>query len=322
MKRLTIILLFGGLLAFVGCVPAKKYNELLEKQNACSEELNQVKAAALDFESKYKDVEAKHQMLVADVDQLRKDTTHLGNDLRFSQHQYKGVVKQMEEYENQINHLKKQGKVETGNLQGEIDAKTEEILRRQSQLDEMENDLRAKQSLLSEKEKRINELEEIINRKDRAIADIKGRIIEALKPYADKGLSIEEKDGKIYVRLEAKLLFNTGSIEVEPNGKKALVDLAQTLENEKDIDIVVEGHTDTDAIKSPIHPVNNWELSVLRATSVVDIMLKNSKMDPRMLTAAGRSEFFPVDTNDKSKNRRIEIIVSPNLKSLFDLISK
>jgi chemotaxis protein MotB len=124
------------------------------------------------------------------------------------------------------------------------------------------------------------------------------------------------------VSLEAKLLFKTGSTFVEEEGKKALVELAKVLEHEKDIEIIVEGHTDTDKLASSTSPKNNWELSVLRSTSVVEIMTSNSKMNPAQLMAAGRSEFHPVDSQDKAKNRRIEIIISPNLNELFEIINK
>ncbi|NBP28762.1 MAG: hypothetical protein EBV23_04160 [Flavobacteriia bacterium] len=133
---------------------------------------------------------------------------------------------------------------------------------------------------------------------------------------------LEQKNGKIYVSMEAKLLFKSGSIVVESEGKKALQQIGKALENEKDLEIVVEGHTDTDKLNSASFPRNNWELSVLRATSVVEILLANSKMNPAKLIAAGRSEFQPVDPADKAKNRRIEIIISPNLDELFDIISK
>lgn len=322
MKLYKTSLLFTSSLFLFSCVSTKKYNDLLDKQKASIEELERYQSEALEFRSKFADCEVESNRLKGDITQLIKDTTQLGNDLRYTKKQYANLVEQVNLYEKQLNDLRHQGRIETGNLQSEIDAKTQEIIRRQSQLEDLENDLRAKQSLLAEKEQRINELEEIINRKDKAIADIKGRIVNALKPYEEKGLTIEEKNGKIYVSLEAKLLFATGSTKVEDEGKAALVDLAKTLENETDIDIVVEGHTDTDVIRSSVYPRNNWELSVLRSTAVVEIMLNNSSMNPQMLTAAGRSEFFPVDVNDKAKNRRIEIIVSPDLKALFELISK
>jgi chemotaxis protein MotB len=161
-----------------------------------------------------------------------------------------------------------------------------------------------------------------MQRKDDAIKQLKTKVSNALKGFENKGLTVVEKNGEIYVSLEAKLLFASGSTVVETEGKKALVDLAKVLESEKDLEIVVEGHTDTDKLASASHPKSNWELSVLRATAVVEIMTANSKMSPAQLMAAGRGEFHPVDVKDKAKNRRIEIIISPNLEELFKMISQ
>lgn len=162
----------------------------------------------------------------------------------------------------------------------------------------------------------------MMQRKDEAVRILKNKVSDALLGYKNRGLTVQERNGKIYVSLDAKLLFKTGSTLVEPEGRKAILDLTKVLENEKELEIIVEGHTDSDKMSSSIHPKNNWELSVLRATSVVDIMTSNMQVNPTILMAAGRSEFHPIDLNDKAKNRRIEIIISPNLNPLFELISK
>jgi chemotaxis protein MotB len=161
----------------------------------------------------------------------------------------------------------------------------------------------------------------MIQRKDEATKLLRQKVANALKGFINQGLSVQQKNGKIYVSLEAKLLFASGSTTVEPNGKKALIDLAKVLEREKEVEIIVEGHTDTDKLVSPTHPKTNWELSVLRATSVVNIMISESELNPAQLMAAGRSEFHPLDPADKAKNRRIEIIISPNLSELFEIIT-
>jgi chemotaxis protein MotB len=320
MKKIVLIsCIFAGLTA---CVSTKKYNDLAAKEKACNEELEKYKSSAITFESQFKDCDTRLGLLQAEAKDLRNDTTSLGENLRAAQAKCNNLTNQISEFEKQIEEAKKRNKATTTSLQSELDAKSEELRRKQEMLQDLENELKQKQQLLAAREAKVNELEEMINRKDRALSDIKNRVLNALKPYEDKGLTVEEKDGKIYVRLEAKLLFKSGSTVVDGSGSQALIDLAKVLENEKDIEIIVEGHTDTDKITSTITPKNNWELSVLRATSVIDIMLKNSKMNPKMLQAAGRSEYFPVDQTDKSKNRRIEIIVAPNLKALFDLISK
>jgi flagellar motor protein MotB len=140
-------------------------------------------------------------------------------------------------------------------------------------------------------------------------------MVEGAQNFGDQSV-----DNIVY-NLKIKLLFKSGSTFVEPEGRDALIQLGQVLESEKDLEIVVEGHTDTDKLSSPNSPKNNWELSVLRATSVVEILLANSTMSPAQIMAAGRSEFHPVDVNDKAKNRRIEVIISPNLNELFEIIS-
>jgi chemotaxis protein MotB len=149
---------------------------------------------------------------------------------------------------------------------------------------------------------------------------LKNKLQNALLGFKDMGLSVTEKDGKVYVSMEAQLLFATGSTVVDPKGKKALVDIAKAIENETDMEVLVEGHTDTDKLNAPAYPKDNWDLSVLRATEVVKIILANSKVQPQILSAAGRSEFHPVDALDKSKNRRIEIILQPKLDELYKLI--
>lgn len=232
------------------------------------------------------------------------------------------MVAQNEAYEQKMDQMRLKGAKESANYQKDIDAKNQELQRKEDALKAIEAELINKEKLLVEREERVNELEELLQRKDEALKALKEKVTEALKGFENKGLTVVEKDGKIYVSLEAKLLFPSGSTSVESEGKKALIDLAKVLENEKDMEIIVEGHTDTDKLSSANHPKNNWELSVLRATSVIDIMTANSKINPAQLMAAGRSEYHPVDVNNKAKNRRIEIIISPNLNELFKILEK
>jgi chemotaxis protein MotB len=149
---------------------------------------------------------------------------------------------------------------------------------------------------------------------------LRQKVANALKGFEGKGLTVTQRDGKVYVSMEAKLLFASGSTKVEPNGVNALKDLGKAIENEADMEIIVEGHTDTDKLSSANIPRDNWELSVLRATEVVKILTSNSNISPKLLSASGRSEYYPVDPADKAKNRRIEIILQPKLDELYDLI--
>lgn len=302
------------------CVPAKKYNELLEREKVCSEELNKYKASSIENEGKAKDLQVMADQFRKDIISLKKDTLELGSNLRFLQAQYDLQVAQNEAYEQKLDQMRMKGAKESANYQADIEAKNQELQRKEDALKVLESELVAKEKLLIEREERVTELEEMIKRKDDAMKQLKTRVSAALKGFENKGLTIIEKNGKIYVSLEAKLLFASGSTTVETEGKKALVDLAKVLENEKDLEIIVEGHTDTDKLATTAHPKNNWELSVLRSTAVVEIMIANSKMNPMQLMAAGRGEYHPVDVKDKAKNRRIEVIISPNLNELYKIL--
>jgi chemotaxis protein MotB len=316
-----LLFLFCALICFA-CVPAKKYNELVEKEKLCSDELAKYKASSLTFEGQASDYLAKYNVLTKEVATLKADTLKLGQQFRLLQVEYSKITLQSLALEKAFDNSRKSGEKTTAGLQMDLEAKNLELQRKQDVLFTLEKDLVQKEDLLAEREARVNELEEIISRKDQAQKELKNRVQKALVGFESQGLSVLQEKGKIYVSLEAKLLFASGSTNVEPEGKKALIELAKVLQNEKDLEVIVEGHTDTDNLNSASSPKNNWELSVLRSTSVVQIMLANSTMDPTKLMPAGRSEYLPVDQKDKSKNRRIEIIISPNLNELFDIISK
>jgi len=318
LRYLSIISL---VLTFTACVPAKKYQELLEKEKQCSEELEKYKNSALTNEGKAKDLQTKFDIASKEASTLKKDTSDLGNKYRLLETEYDEQSVQLKAMEQAFDRLRIAGAKETATLQAELEAKSLELQRKEEALMQLENELKAKQALLAEREQRVNELEEMIRRKDEAAQQLKTRVANALKGFENQGLSVVYKNGKIYVSMEAKLLFASGSTVVEPQGKNALIELAKVLENEKELEIIVEGHTDTDKLNSASSPKNNWELSVLRSTSVIEIMLNSSKMDPSHIMAAGRSEFHPLDPANKAKNRRIEVIISPNLSELYDIIS-
>lgn len=319
MKAVVSVALISIILS--GCVPAKKYNELLDKEKACAEELAKFKSSSLDYEAKSKTLEARVETMTSEVDALKSDTSDLGHRYRSLQAQYDKVTGSSRALEKELDKIKDRDAREVARMQADLEAKIIETQRKEDALMALEKELSNKQRLLEDREARVRELEEVIARKDQAVKELKQKVAQALRGFADKGLTVEERDGKIYVSLEAKLLFASGSTLVEPEGKSAIVQLAKAIESETDLEIIVEGHTDTDALSSKSHPKDNWELSVLRATSVVNIMTANSTINPMILTAAGRSEYHPVDEFDKAKNRRIEVIISPNLDELFKIIS-
>ena len=275
----------------------------------------------MDYESKAKEYQVLYDVLTKDMNKIKKDTSILGARFRDLQREHKILLSSQEALEKSFETYKSMGSKETSALQKQLEAKTIEVQRKSDALLDLEAELKSKQKLLEEREQRVNELEEMLQRQEASLKALKDKVAAALIGFENKGLKVEQKNGKIYVSLEAKLLFKSGSTVVEQEGKNALVEIGKALENEKELEIVVEGHTDSDKLNSASMPRNNWELSVLRATAVVEILISNSRMSPSQIMAAGRGEFHPIDPNDKAKNRRIEVIISPNLDALFEIIS-
>jgi len=313
MRIIGAIILFS--IGVASCVPAKKYNELLEKEQQCSEELEKYKSDAFNFGSQVGELRAENAVLMKSLSELKADTTKLAHEYRVLRAKYDDLAALNESLETSYNKLRLMGASEVAQLKAQLEKDAIELQKKEDQLLEREKKIKAQEGKLAE-------LNAIIKKQEDASRILKDKVAAALKNFTNQGLTVVEKDGKIYVNMEAKLLFKSGSTEVEPEGKKALIELAKVLQDESDLEIIVEGHTDTDAMHSSSHPSNNWELSVLRSTSVISIMTANSKMVPAHIMAAGRSEFHPVDPANKAKNRRIEIIISPDLDALYELIKE
>lgn len=186
------------------------------------------------------------------------------------------------------------------------------------------DELDAKEKLLSDREKTLTEMRKIIERQDSITSRLNNILRNALLGFNSDELSVEIKNGKVYVSMSDKLLFKSGSSAVEDKGKEALKVLAGVLEKNPDIDILVEGHTDNVPIKTPVYK-DNWDLSVARATSIVRILTSDYKITPTRLTASGKGEFFPKSENEtpegRAKNRRTEVILSPKLDELMKLLN-
>jgi chemotaxis protein MotB len=321
---------FLALIALIiqSCVPARKFEEVAEKQEICATELKSLKTLRTELETENTELQSSNDQLNSSINRLRKDTTLLGKSLRMKEKQYDKIDVLNQRIQDQLAILQKGQSLEKKRLLADLEKRKVDLLLLEDKLREFEMDLNAKEIELAEisselvkREKRVNELEAIIASKDAVVKALKDKVAKALLGFKDKGLSVEEKDGKVYVSMDAKLLFASGSTKVDEQGVKALKELAKVLEDQQDLEILVEGHTDTDKMNSTSHPSDNWELSVLRATSVVKIMLKNSQMSPKTISAAGRGEFLPVDKDNKAKNRRIEVVLIPKLDELFEIIN-
>ncbi len=192
-----------------------------------------------------------------------------------------------------------------------------------SQLNKLSADLGSNQAKLQQREARLRELESILRRQDSMLNLLHNSVKNALLGFSPDELTVEMKNGKVYVSLSDKLLFKSGDATVEAKGREALKKLAEVLNKSADISIAIEGHTDNVPIKTAIYK-DNWDLSAARATNVVRLLTDEYKMDAKRLTAAGKGEFSPVADNStvegKAKNRRTEIVLSPKLDELMKMI--
>ncbi len=177
---------------------------------------------------------------------------------------------------------------------------------------------------LQSRSERVNQLEQMIQNQKQALDELKERLSDALLNFEGKGLTVEQRNGKVYVSMENKLLFKSGRWDIEPEGKKALKELATVLEVNPDIAILIEGHTDNVPFSPKGQLESNWDLSTKRATAVVNILLENDNILAENLTAAGRSEFVPIAPNSSAEgraaNRRIEVVLSPSLDEITSLL--
>lgn len=305
--------LFG--LLFVSCVPERKYKEADQRAKAMQMEADAANKKALDAQTSMDEMTGTLSGLNKRVGELERDTTVLGNSLRKMTVQYDKINTLNDELLSKYNALLAGNSSENRKLLTDLEAM-------RLDLQNKEDSVNALGKRMGEKQAALTALQAEIDAKDAAMKDLKDRVSQALSGFEGKGLTVEHRNGRIYVSMDNKLLFPSGSAAVDTKGREAIGKLAKAIENEKDLSILVEGHTDTDKIAAGSAYKDNWDLSVARATSVVRIMQESSKTDPVRITAAGRGEYVPVDPNDKSKNRRIEVVLIPDLKELYKLVKE
>lgn len=325
------IIIFTSLFVAFACVPARLLEESKAKQKACETDLASVKKSAQDNEAKL--AELKEQFVRYDKENanLKRDTSLTGSSYRNLTSKYDKLDQLNNQLMDRLNKLLTGSANDNAKLSGDLQLTQEQLLKKQDELKALETklnqqktDLDALNVALKSREARVNELEDILKRKDQAAADLKKKLSDALLGFENKGLTITQKNGKVYVSMDESLLFASGKTNVEARGVEALKNVAKVLEQNTDINVMVEGHTDDVPMKGAGEIKDNWDLSVIRATSVTKIMLSAAKIDAQRITAAGRGEFFPLDASKtpeaRKKNRRTEIILTPKLDELLKVL--
>lgn len=312
-KKIALVAFLS--LTLSSCVSKKVYQELEGKYNNLRE-------SNLDLLKEKDDLIASNTALSTEISDLKSKIIEVENQKAGLQNQVTSLQSKVKNLEESYNVLSNQSSKQLAEqakknqeLLKELEAKELKLASESSRLEKLQKELK-------QRSEQIDELQSLIDAKEAQMQQLKDAISSALHNFEGKGLTVVHKNGKIYVSMENKLLFGSGSWAVGTEGKKAVEQLASVLSQNKDINVLIEGHTD-DVPYTGTTVIDNWDLSVKRATAIVRI-LEDKGVKPQQITAAGRSEFVPVDSNKtsegKAKNRRIEIILAPNLDQISKLL--
>ncbi len=330
MKNLLIMFVLIGLL-IGGCVPPQRFKEVSSKSNKLEGERDQLMTENEQLTVENTEMKAKMEMVESDLARVTEDSIKHSRELEKVKNDYSQLLRKYDDLESSHDALLQGNARETRRLLNELQTAQEDLEKKESKLRELETTVSAERQDLTKlrleleaRNAKLAEMEKILNLKDSVVNALKESVSKALMGFEGQGLSVQLKNGKVYVSLDEKLLFSTGSTTVDPRGVQALQKLSRVLEDNKDVNILIEGHTDNIPFKKGASIKDNWDLSVMRATAVVRILIESSRIDPVRLTAAGRGEFLPVDPANtpeaRTKNRRTEIILTPKLDELFKIL--
>jgi len=308
-KKISLGLLIVAL--STSCVSKKIYNDLESKYADLKKENRSISDENADL------LKSKSQ-LELDKENLNKELAKVKGEREKLQADYAALNKKMDVLKDSYAALEKNS---SESLKANM-AKNRELL---EQLGAKEKALALEQEKLSKNAQRLKELEDLIAAKEASMKKLKETLSKALNSFEGKGLTVEQKNGKVYVSMENKLLFKSGSWAVGSEGKTAVVEVGKVLGDNPDISVLIEGHTDDVPYAGSGPIADNWDLSTKRATAIVAILSENKKVNKQNLTAAGRSEFSPLASNatpeGKAKNRRIEIILTPRLDEIANMLN-
>lgn len=355
-KSIVLLAVVSGFL--FACVPARKFEDVKAEKESCERERAELKKQNESLTTANNELKAAIAKNEREIAALVADTAFKSNSNRMLTLQYdkindlyKQLLENQEKLRASADSEQQKAMAALQKTRDELQAKEDELRKlelslmqekasleamktiteqkerelneKNALLESQRNELSNKNSELDSKNAKVAELQAILNAKDSAMNALRNKVSEALSGFEGNGLSITQKEGKVYVSLDEKLLFKSGKWDVDPKGQEALKKLASVLENNQDVNITIEGHTDDLAYSGNGNIQDNWDLSTKRATSIVKIILSNSEINPARLIASGRSCYLPVDdaktAEARAKNRRTEIILTPKLDVLYEL---
>jgi chemotaxis protein MotB len=320
-KNICLLAASMLLLTLSSCLVSKKKfdeqlalaNKYLADKNDCGDKLNKANATIDDLNKQIGDLNDQ-------IQKLKDNNGSLSEKLKKIEQMKDESDKICQQVKERLDAMTNSSAAEKNKLMKDLAEKEKELLAKRDELDKLSQ-------ALDERDKKLREMQSLIARKDSAVQALKKKLTDALLGFNNSELSVSVKDGKVYVSMSDKLLFSTGSFSVDARGKEALKKIAEVLNKQTDININIEGHTDNKAyISTTTGPVNsNWDLSVMRASNVTKILVEDDKVDSKRIIPSGRSQYFPVESNEsaegRSKNRRIEVILEPDMKAIFDILN-
>ncbi|MEM5563637.1 OmpA family protein [Psychroserpens sp. AS72] len=317
LKKLSLIAL--TLVLTTSCVSKKIYTDLESKYANLKKENRKLADSNRDLETALNKAKNDFNASQDDYDNAIADRNRWEGE-------YKALVREKENLEASYNALEKNSSASIAanskknrELLAQLEAKEQALAAENARLEKLKKELESRSQ-------RVAELENVIASKDAAMTKLKDAISKALTNFEGKGLTVEQRNGKVYVSMENKLLFQSGSWAVGTQGKQAVKQLGEVLAENPEIAILIEGHTDDVPYKGNDQLSGNWDLSAKRATAIVNILRENPSIQPENLTAAGRGEFAPISSNDsaegKAQNRRIEVILTPKLDEISKLLNE
>jgi len=316
-KRISVALLILALTT--SCVSKKLYNDLENKYANLKKENREMSDKSEDLTKVKNKLELDQTALQEELNKTKAQRDKYLADLTAGQNNLKTLQSSYSALEKNSDDALKTNMDKNRELLAKLEAKEKALAAEQDRLNKLMTDFQ-------ERSNRVAELEGVINAQSENLKKLKETLSRALNAFEGKGLTVEQKNGKVYVSMENKLLFQTGSWAVGSEGRKAVVEVGKVLGQNPEITVLIEGHTDNDKFAGAMGQIeNNWDLSTKRATAIVNILGENKSINKQSLTAAGRGEYAPLASNEtaegKAKNRRIEIILTPKLDEISKMLN-
>ena len=341
-NRIIAMLVLATLSA---CVPAKEFQALQDTNAQCQEERERLRTENQALGVRNTELSNQNQLLQRDVGRLTADSIARATDVARAKMDLSNLRERYNELQRLQSDVLGGSKDETRKLLRQIQSDQQELQDKTDALKELERalyqrkvgldalddslkssmaSLAALRQQLEDKNAHLLELQRKLNAQDSLMRAMKDKVANALFGFEGKGLSVTMKDGKVYVSLDEKLMFKSGRYEIDQKGAAAIKQLVPVLEQQSDINITVEGHTDDVPYRGSGDLLDNWDLSVKRANTIVRLLLNGTQINPVRVTAAGRSHYLPIDRANtaeaRQKNRRTEIILTPNMDDLMQLL--